>query len=190
MKGREHNAEIQDQKTSEQTLNSMCDVRLFFRSPTPYSFVYFNTLFSLRLVPIPVGSFSHQASHDCGSSIILGQPRKARFTFTKSHNGCSELPCRDSPAMFLSLGTFLNHGGKFHYPFLIYLTLKQNLVAKTSKFCLFLELENVPFDQIHFHQFSVLIVSFTSQVWCPKILCRPVWSELRDHWPLSSKCCY
>jgi hypothetical protein len=36
---------------------SISDVKMFFRSPTPFSLVYCSTLLSLGLVPLAVGSF-------------------------------------------------------------------------------------------------------------------------------------
>ena len=44
---------------------------MFFRSPTPLSFVEYNTFLSLELVPLTVGSFPQQVSHGSGISNIL-----------------------------------------------------------------------------------------------------------------------
>ena len=71
-KEREHSEEILDQskmKTSWANFNfciSMCDVKMFFSSPTPFSFVNCNAFLSLGLV---IG-FLQQVSHDSGISDI------------------------------------------------------------------------------------------------------------------------
>ena len=83
--GKEHSKEILDQsKTKNQFENSklcisMSDVKMFFRSPTPFSFVDCNTLLSLGLVPLPVSSSPWQVSHGSGISNILGSPRQSRL---------------------------------------------------------------------------------------------------------------
>ena len=78
----------------------MPDVKSLFRSPTPSSFVDYNTLFPLELVPLPVNGFLWQVSHNSVISNILGAPSNLGFTFTASHSDLfSRPPFRDGSGL-------------------------------------------------------------------------------------------
>jgi hypothetical protein len=55
---------------------SMPDVKMVFRSPTPFSFVDCYTTLSLCVVPHPISSFPWQISHSSGISNVLASPRQ------------------------------------------------------------------------------------------------------------------
>ena len=88
----EHSVELMNQSETKTSLAnfklyiSMSDVKTFFRSQTPFSFVDCNKLLSLGLVRLPANRFSWQVFHVSGISNILGSPRLPRFhlhSFTK-----------------------------------------------------------------------------------------------------------
>ena len=91
----------------------MPDVKSLFRSPTPSSFVDYNTLFPLELVPLPVNGFLWQVSHNSVISSIWGS---LGFILTASCiSGCTY---NNNPDTRLASLAFLSCGGRFHTPFL------------------------------------------------------------------------
>ena len=59
--GREHSEEVLDESKTKKELGKLCismsDVKELFRSPTPFSFVDYNTLLSLGLVSLLVSKY-------------------------------------------------------------------------------------------------------------------------------------
>ena len=104
---------------------SVPDVKMLFRSPRPFSFADCSTLLSCGLVPLPVSSSPWQVSHNSGISNILGFPRQSRLQLHSSGNGLSDSPpFRDTHDTCLASAPFCKHRGKFHNPFMLFLTLK------------------------------------------------------------------
>lgn len=69
-------------KTSEANSKlslSMSDIKALFRSPDPFRFVDYSTLFSLGLVLQSISSSPWQVSHDSEIFNILGSPTKSRL---------------------------------------------------------------------------------------------------------------
>ena len=94
----------------------MSEVKMFFRSPTPFYIVNCNTLLSLGMIPLPVSIFPWQVSHSLASQTSWGLQANPGFNFRASHNGLFRPPFRDTPDTCLASATFLN-------PFLLSLTL-------------------------------------------------------------------
>jgi hypothetical protein len=66
---------------------SMCDVKAFFRSPTLFSFVDYNILLSLELVPNMICGFPQQVSTALASPTSWALQGNSIFTFTTSCSG-------------------------------------------------------------------------------------------------------
>lgn len=89
--------------------------------PTPFSVVDCNTFFlSLSSDILERYSMALVSPKSCSLQANLG------FTFAASHIGLCEPPCRDTPATFLALVSFLSQRGRFHNPFILSLTLKSD----------------------------------------------------------------
>jgi hypothetical protein len=66
------------------------DVKALFRSPTPFIFVNWKKLLSLRLVPLPISSLARQLSQGSGISNILRYPRLLQlYSFLFPGLGCT-----------------------------------------------------------------------------------------------------
>lgn len=94
---------------------SMSGITALLRSPTSFSFVDWNMLFFLGLVPLLVGSFTCQVSHDSGSSNILGSSITSKFCL---YNFTQWLFTQGHPCLVPVPSGFLSHRRTFHNPFL------------------------------------------------------------------------
>lgn len=120
----------------------------FFRSPTSFSFIDYNTFLSLGLVPFPVSRLSRQVSHYSSIFSMLGSPRQSSIHLTTSSSGLFKPLFMDCPDTCLALLCFLSCKGKFVNPFLLSLTLKPEPRGQISNFC-FLLLEHSPLAYLH-----------------------------------------
>ena len=100
----------------------MFGVKTLFRSPTTLSFVDFFLLgWFYSLLAALLGRYPMTLA-SLTSWVLQGNPG---FNFTASHNGLSTgPPFRDTPDTWLTLVAFFGHGGKFHNPLFLPLTLK------------------------------------------------------------------
>lgn len=81
------------------------------------------------------GPYMLVAKHNAKMHLIQFQNLKenSSFIFTASSNGLSETPCSDTADTYLALVAFLSHGGKFHTPFLLFLTLKTEACGQSCQ---------------------------------------------------------
>lgn len=82
---------------------SMSDVKTLFRSPTPFSFVNWNTLFFSWVVPLPISSSPQQDPTALASPVSWGLQGNPGFSFTASCSSLSRPPFRNTwPLIVLS----------------------------------------------------------------------------------------
>lgn len=105
----------------------MPDIKAFFRTPAPSTFLDCSTL--LSLVSHLIYSSSWQIIHDFGISNILGFPTQFRL-HTASCNGLSRPTCRDIPERLLATAAFLSYRCMIPQPFLVALTVKSEPLLK------------------------------------------------------------
>ena len=94
----------------------MSDVKMLFRSPTPFSIVVLNTL-SFGLVLLLFTSFLWRIFHSFGISSILGSQRPSRDHLHNFMQWSLYAFCKDTSATYLASVTFLCCGGEFHNPY-------------------------------------------------------------------------
>lgn len=85
------------------------------------------------------------------------------FTLIPSHSGLSGPPCRDTSDICLSSVASLSHGGRFHNPFLVPLTLKPEPHGQSCQVLLLAGTRTCPlsFNYIYI-SFMLLKLSFTA----------------------------
>ena len=136
---------------------SMSDVKVLFRSPTPFSFVDCNTLLSLGLVPLPIISFPQLISHGSGISNTLESPRQSKVHFYSFIQWpLSRTPFRNTYDTHLSPAVVLSSGGRFHNPFLLHLIQEPEPHAPNYKVILIPGLEHGILIQLYLYQISSL----------------------------------
>ena len=109
----------------------MSNIKMLFRSPTPFSFVDCGTFLFLGMVPLPVAAFLAgipwlwHLQHLGVSNIIQASPSQLHTVASLSMP-----PCKDTPATGLASEAFFTYGGRLHSPFLLFLTLKPELYGQ------------------------------------------------------------
>jgi hypothetical protein len=98
----------------------MSDVKGLFR--TPFCFVDYNTLLSLRLFQFPVNSFHLQVSHNSDISNSLEFPLQSRLHLHSSPQWPLWASTQGHPC-YLTSAAFLRCEGRFHNSFLLSLAL-------------------------------------------------------------------
>lgn len=81
----------------------MSNVKMFFRFPTPFMFIDYNTLISLELVLFLISNVSWQVCLSSGILNILGIPRQSIFM---QWPPLLIPPCRGTPDTCLTLAAF------------------------------------------------------------------------------------
>lgn len=96
----------------------MIDVKMFFRSLTPFTIVDSSTCLSFGLVPLSISNFSQQVPCISGISTILRSPRQARLHPVATLGLHIGIPLLYTWPQWLSLVS-----GRFHNSFLVFSTL-------------------------------------------------------------------
>jgi hypothetical protein len=136
---------------------SVPDVKVLFRSPTPFIFVDYNTFFfSLGMVLLLVSSFPWQVSHN--------------FRISKSWVFKAIWALFSQVHVMISLGLYTGASLTYTWPHQLFIvmegeTLKSNHVAKAPKFCYLLGLEDSCPFKYTFTSFLFSVVSFIAYVW-------------------------
>ena len=89
---------------------SMSDVKMLFRSPTPFSFVDCNTLLPPGLIEYPV--LLSRCSKTLASPTSWRSPRQSRLHLHSFMKWFFRLSCKDIPDMCLASADFLNRSLK------------------------------------------------------------------------------
>ena len=120
MKEREHIKEILDQSKTQnqlgklQTLQLHSDVKVFFRSPTPFAFVDSNTRWSHSLLAALLSRYRMALA----LLTFFKSPRQPKISLTGSHTSLSRSPFCDVPDKHLASVALLSCGGRSHKPVL------------------------------------------------------------------------